>query len=204
MNGEWWIDDPRVRAFVGAVTPIFAADRPIADRLAEARPLFRNLLLTDGWLPDAFRRGDPQSGMGSQIGTWLLYRAEDRELTLFALVVEPGAQTPVHDHLRWGLVGVYDGEQLERVYRPTNSSGALALAEERVLARGDMYDLIPPRDDIHSVMTISPIPSISIHLLGGDIGCLWRHQYDVEAGLARPFRSGYSNAGCPDDRLITD
>jgi hypothetical protein len=54
--------------------------------------------------------------MGGGIGQWLLFRAGDRSLTLFSLVVPPEAQTPVHDHLAWGLVGLYRGTQDERIY----------------------------------------------------------------------------------------
>src|SRR4029450_9157896 len=54
--------------------------------------------------------------MGSGIGHWLLFRAADRSLCLFSLVVPPGAMTPVHDHLAWGLVGVYRGTQDEELY----------------------------------------------------------------------------------------
>ena len=41
----------------------------------------------------------------------LIFRAADRSLSLFSLVVPPGAATPIHDHLAWGLVGLYRGEQ---------------------------------------------------------------------------------------------
>ena len=54
--------------------------------------------------------------MGGGIGQWLLYRAEDESLSLFALVVPSGSSTPVHDHLAWGLVGLYRGEQDEEIY----------------------------------------------------------------------------------------
>jgi predicted metal-dependent enzyme (double-stranded beta helix superfamily) len=47
--------------------------------------------------------------MGGGIGQWLLYRAGDGSLSLFSLVVPPGSETPIHDHLAWGLVGLYRG-----------------------------------------------------------------------------------------------
>ena len=55
--------------------------------------------------------------MGGGIGQYALYRAEDGSLCLFSLVVPAGAATPVHDHLAWGLVGIYRGRQDETVYR---------------------------------------------------------------------------------------
>ena len=132
--------------------------------------------------------------MGGGIGQWLLYRAGDRSLSLFALVVPPGSETPIHDHLAWGLVGLYRGTQDEEIYAPRN--GALELVERRALAPGDFYVLIPPRDDIHRVRTTSAETSVSIHLLTNDTGCVWRHAYDATSGEARPFRSGYVNVAC--------
>jgi predicted metal-dependent enzyme (double-stranded beta helix superfamily) len=83
------------------------------------------------------------------------------------------------------MVGLYQGEQDEEVY--ARRDGALALVDQRALGPGDFYVLIPPRDDIHRVRTTSNVPSVSIHLLTNDIGCVWRHTYDPETGAESPF-----------------
>jgi predicted metal-dependent enzyme (double-stranded beta helix superfamily) len=132
--------------------------------------------------------------MGGGIGQWLLFRAADRGLSLFSLVVPPGAVTPVHDHLAWGLVGLYAGNQDEELYRP--GTGRLELERQRPLSPGDLYALLPPRNDVHRVRTTSAVTSVSIHLLANDTGCVLRHTYDEETGEAHPFRSGYVNAVC--------
>ena len=132
--------------------------------------------------------------MGGGIGQWLLYRAGNCSLSLFALVVPPGSETPIHDHLAWGLVGLYRGTQDEEIYAKRN--GTLELVERRALEPGDFYVLLPPRDDIHRVRTTSAETSVSIHLLTNDTGCVWRHAYDDESGEPRPFRSGYVNVAC--------
>ncbi|MFI5268422.1 MAG: hypothetical protein ACHQ7M_13705, partial [Chloroflexota bacterium] len=196
MADEWLMHEPRVEQFVGEVKRIFRQPAGIQERLAEARPIFRDLLMHDGWLPPRFAERDASSGMGEGIGIWLMYCSEEADLGLFSLVIDPGKQTPVHDHLCWGLVGLYRGQQNELVYRPRRGGQGVDLAEERLLERGGIYDLIPPEGDIHSVATASSEPSISIHLLGGDIGCMWRHRYDVVAGTVHDFRSGYSNRAC--------
>jgi predicted metal-dependent enzyme (double-stranded beta helix superfamily) len=134
--------------------------------------------------------------MGGGIGQWLIFRAADRSLAPFSLVVPSGAMTPVHDHLAWGLVGIYRGNQDEEFYRP--SGGRLELVRRRPLEPGDFYRLLPPRDDIHRVRTTSHQTSVSIHLLANDTGCVWRHTYDESTGEASPFRSGYVNAECLD------
>lgn len=193
-HDEWLLDTPLVRAFVdevrGAITRSASAEE--ACRLVE--PAFRRLLATPDWLPAAFQEDAPESGMGGGIGQWLLFRAADRSLCLFSLVVPPGSMTPVHDHLAWGLVGLYRGNQDEEFYEP--GDGRLDLLRQRPLEPGDYYVLLPPRDDVHRVRTTSDVTSVSIHLLANDTGCVLRHTFDEETGEARPFRSGYVNAEC--------
>jgi len=125
----------------------------------------------------------------------------DGALSLFSLVVPAGAQTPVQDHLAWGLVGLYRGTQDEEIF--AREHGGLELSERRALVPGDFYALIPPRDDIHRVRTTSPETSVSVHLLSNDTGCIWRHRYEPESGEVAPFRSGYVNAPCEDDAEVT-
>ena len=196
VRGEFVLDTPVVRAFVAEVEATIAgAASP--DAACEAiRPRFAELLRDPGWLPPEYQAAAPESGMGGGIGQWLLYRAGDGSLSLFSLVVPPGSETPIHDHLAWGLVGVYRGTQDEEIYAERN--GRLELVERRALRPGDFYVLIPPRDDIHRVRTTSDETSVSIHLLTNDTGCVWRHAYDAESGEARPFRSGYVNVACED------
>jgi predicted metal-dependent enzyme (double-stranded beta helix superfamily) len=190
------LDTPTVRAFIGDVRERIAGAASPADACAAIEPGFRDLLADPAWLPDVYLESAPESGMGGGIGQWLLYRARDRSLCLFSLVVPAGSMTPIHDHLAWGLVGLYRGTQDEEIY--AEHDDGLELSERRSLEQGDFYALLPPRDDIHRVRTTSAETSVSIHLLTNDTGCVWRHAYDAESGEARPFRSGYVNAPCDD------
>jgi predicted metal-dependent enzyme (double-stranded beta helix superfamily) len=191
---EYVVDTAVVRDFIGGVRAAIAAAGSPHEACERIRPGFAGLLADPGWLPPAYAAPAPESGMGGGIGQWLLFRAGDGSLSLFSLVVPPGAETPVHDHLAWGLVGLYRGTQDEEVY--ALGGGRLELTQRRALAPGDFYVLIPPRDDIHRVRTTSPETSVSIHLLTSDTGCVWRHAYDPDTGEARPFRSGYVNVAC--------
>jgi 3-mercaptopropionate dioxygenase len=197
MRAEFVLDTSVVRSFVADVRSTIAAAATPEEACEVIRPRFADLLADPDWLPDQFQAAVPESGMGGGIGQWLLYRAEDGSLSLFSLVVPPGSETPIHDHLAWGLVGLYRGAQDEEIYAVRN--GALELVEQRSLGRGDFYVLIPPRDDIHRVRTTSAETSVSIHLLTNDTGCVWRHAYDPGSGEARPFRSGYVNVACEDE-----
>ena len=194
---EYVLDTPVVRSFIDWVRAAISVAGSAADAVERIRPRFDDLLADPGWLPAAYQEPARESGMGGGIGQWLLYRAGDGSLSLFSLVVPASAQTPVHDHLAWGLVGLYRGTQDEEIFG--REAGVMRLSERRALRPGDFYALIPPRDDIHRVRTTSAETSVSIHLLTNDTGCVWRHAYDPDSGEERPFRSGYVNVPCGDD-----
>lgn len=227
---EFFLDAPAVHTFIADVRRMLADHLPpdrseageadIAAVLDVLQPHFAALLADQQWLPDKFAQPYAESGMGGGIATWLLFRAADRSLSLFSLVVPPGSETPIHDHLAWGFVGLYRGEQEEKVYRHTvdhtGEQAVLDVIEVNHLKPGDFYKLIPPDGDIHSVKTTSAAPSVSIHLLANDTGCVVRHAFDLTdahshdhshdhshehrdhggAATVRAFRSGYSNVAC--------
>lgn len=200
MTDEFLLDTPTTRRFIDQMRAGLGRGRP-GQALQALRPAFADLLSDPDWLPAAYRQPATEGGMGGSIASWLLYRAGDGNLSLFSLVVPPGAATPVHDHLAWGLVGLYAGEQDEEVFRragahDTPGTASLELVARNHLRPGDFYVLEPPEGDIHRVLTTSDVPSVSIHLLGNGTGCTWRHAYTPEDGGVRPFRSGWTNAPC--------
>ncbi|MEH1858238.1 MAG: cysteine dioxygenase family protein [Nostoc sp.] len=203
---QWFIESQELRSFVATVREISAStvgDRP--QTLARLEPYFQELLAQPEWLLEKFAQVNPESRMGGGIGQWLLYRAKDRSLSVFSLVIPPNSTTPVHDHLAWGLIGLYKGNQEETVYRRVDSGDAeghaqLQVTEVRSLQPGDIYRLLPPDGDIHAVKTTSQSASVSIHILGNDTGCVWRHQFIPESHSVKSFRSGYSNAPCKEEK----
>src|SRR5262245_41503882 len=153
------VDTPEIRALIGETQRITETVFNDAGRVAALRPAFARLLAADGWLPEEYARPDEASRMGGSIGQYALYRAEDGSLFLFALVVPVSAATPVHDHLAWGLVGVYRGEQEETVYQRLDDGrdpqrAQLEVRKRQTLHAGEFYTLLPPTDDIHFVQTV--------------------------------------------------
>ena len=198
---EFYTSSPIVRAFIATVQAARAHEPDPAHLAQTLKPAFGQLLANRGWLPTRFTKPYRRGGMGGGIGQYLLYRAADRSLCLFALVVPPGASTPVHDHLAWGLVGLYRGAQREDAYSLVSGdldagTAELRLADSYDTTAGDFYVLLPPTGDIHRVTTTSPEPSISIHLLGNDTGCVVRHRFEPDRGEVAAFRSGYTNIAC--------
>ncbi len=202
-NYGFLVDVPEIRALIAETERLTKDIANAAERVDALRPAFGKLLAADGWLPEAYASPDTKSGMGGGIGQYALYRAKDGSLCLFSLVIPSGSETPVHDHLAWGLIGVYRGRQDETVYRRLDdgqdaSRATLEVARRQTVKHGEFYTLLPPQDDIHYVKTVSKEPSISIHLLANDTACVTRHRFDPANGLVTAFRSGYSNAKCPD------
>jgi predicted metal-dependent enzyme (double-stranded beta helix superfamily) len=197
---EYLVDSPAMRRFIEAVNEVRSTRSNLNEIIQDIRPYFTDLMADKTWLPAEYQETSDQSGMGRGIGTWLLYHAADGSLSLSSLVVSPGTQTPVHDHLAWGLVGLYRGTQDEDVFERVDGAEVdghadLKLVESRALAEGDFYELLP-ENDIHRVRTTSEMTSVSLHLLGNDIGCIWRHRFEPEADRVEPFKSGYINVDC--------
>src|SRR5207302_7632483 len=88
-----------------------------ADAIDAIKPRFAALLADPDWLPQRYSVAAPESEMGGGIGQWLIYRALDGSLSLFSLVIPSRSETPIHDHLAWGLVGLYKGNQGKRSTR---------------------------------------------------------------------------------------
>jgi len=197
---EYYIFSRHVNEFIRHVNTVRARESDGSEIVAAIEPAFTRLLAVPDLLPEMFRQPKEDSGMGSGIGMWLLYRSGDGGLAFSALVVPPGASTPVHDHLAWGIVGLYQGEQDETVFTRTDDGAdeeraTLDTMVRRSLKPGDMYELLP-ETDIHRVTTISNVTSVSLHLLGNDNGCIWRHQFNPEESSVKPFKSGWLNVPC--------
>ena len=197
---QYVLDTPQLRRFIAVAHEARrAADGPEAT-IARIRPAFDALLADPTWLPMQYQEPSTESGMGRGIGMWLLYRAGDGGLAFSVLVLPSGVQTPVHDHLAWGLVGLYKGEQAEEVFGRHDHGeqegyAELQVTERNLLKPGDFYELLP-ENDIHRVRTTSPTTSVSLHLLGNDNGCIWRHRFEPEAQQVAPFKSGWLNVEC--------
>ncbi len=197
---QWFLEHPQLQTFIASVNRARQQHADPGSLLAAIRPDFEALLSHPSWLPSTYMHPAANSGMGGGIGMWLLYRSDDGGVAFSSLVVPAGSTTPVHNHLTWGLVGLYRGTQRETVYRRLDDGteegkAVLAVQDQIHLQPGDCYELLP-HNDIHSVYTTSAETSVSLHLLGNDNGCTWRHQFEPEQEKVTDFRSGWLNAPC--------
>jgi predicted metal-dependent enzyme (double-stranded beta helix superfamily) len=151
-------------------------------------------LLMEDFLAPEFRDVSDDRGYSQ----YLLYRSSDRNVAIVALVIAPGVRMPIHDHDTWGVTGLYQGSQVNRVFRQEESRGRSKLSQTRKqkLKSGDVAVILPPGEDIRMVEATSKIPAVSISVLGADIGCERRRMFEKRSGHAGEFVLGYSNAPC--------
>jgi predicted metal-dependent enzyme (double-stranded beta helix superfamily) len=100
----------------------------------------------------------------------VLHVAEDGSFSIASLVWRPGQSTPIHDHVAWCVVGVYEGTEFETRYRLHDLDGALYLEEVGVVehhSRAATW-VVPP-DDIHRVENRTGQTVVSIHIYGADL-----------------------------------
>lgn len=153
-------------------------------------PLAR-LVAAQGWLDASMtNQGEPAAH--------LLAKADDDAWSVVCVVFPPGARTPVHDHLIWGLVAVFDGVEEETVYKRLDDGSTPGYAKlEKVgvqrNAKGAISLVIPPEQEIHSIRNPGDTPSVSIHVYGGDLASMPRHRYDPDNGAVYDYQAEYAN-----------
>jgi predicted metal-dependent enzyme (double-stranded beta helix superfamily) len=124
------------------------------------------LLSEDGWLAPEHREPDVD-----HYRQHLLHVSPTRRLSIVALVWLPGQRTPIHDHVSWCVVGVYEGRERETRYRAVDVDGQRHLEEVGSVDAhpGHVEVIVPSQEDIHAVTAVGEGPTISIHVYGADI-----------------------------------
>lgn len=118
----------------------------------------------------------------------ILHVEPDGSFSVVALIWLPGQSTPIHDHVSWCVVGVYEGQEHEVRYQIKQDGAVSYLTEDGqgTNATGSTSALTPP-GDIHRVANQGPGQAISMHVYGADIGRLGssiRRRYDLEVRSA--------------------
>ena len=183
----------RLRIFVQDFTQLLDSTPTEADLLREGRELLSALVSHDDWLPADFARC-----VAERYQQNLLHCDARERFSIVSFVWAPGQKTAIHDHTVWGLVGVLRGEETSQRFALSGAGQPLIAAEKNVLRPGAVEVLLPSEGDIHEV-TNSGVggAAVSIHVYGGNIGRIERHEYDRDTGRRSRFVSGYSNSTLP-------
>jgi predicted metal-dependent enzyme (double-stranded beta helix superfamily) len=104
----------------------------------------------------------------------LLHVAPDGGFSVVALVWKPEQWTPIHNHVAWCVVGIYQGVEKEIQYEVRREGAETYLVEKRVrtATAGFADGLLPDGTDIHAVGNAGDGVAISIHVYGADLGKL--------------------------------
>lgn len=180
-----------IKEFSREVDAIIRKSSNESEVLKRVKPLLEKLIQVPGSVsPEAFAPRKDRFAMN------LMHMPKDASFSIIGGVWYPGQTTPIHDHLTWALIGVYDGEEREALFRRTDDGSNPRIAKiekvsERVNTKGHVTVL--GHRGIHRVDNVSGKPTTSIHVYGRDIGNTERHSYDPVTGQIGKFVSGYCN-----------
>ena len=180
-----------VRQFARDVGLIVRKYQDESEVLRHLNPLLSRLIRSPGSVPpEAFAPRQDRFAMN------LIHMPSDEMFSIIGGVWYPGQTTPIHDHLTWALIGVYDGEEREALFQRTDDGSNPKIAKiekvsERINTKGHVTVL--GHRGIHRVDNVSGKPTTSIHVYGRDIGNTERHSYDPVTGMIGKFVSGYCN-----------
>lgn len=180
-----------VAHFIREADAVIRSGGPEPEVLRGLKPLMERLVTTPGSVPrKAFA---PRK---DRFANNLIFRPNDRAFSVTGGNWAPGQTTPIHDHLTWAVVGVYEGKERESIYRRKDDGSDPKRAElEQVSARINEtgHVTVLGSAGIHRIDNVSAHPSLSIHMYGLDIGTAERHSYDPVTGAVGKFVSGYCN-----------
>jgi len=165
-----------LQEFIQDVDGIIRGYSSESETLLHLKPVLEKLVSSPASVPaKAFTPRKDRFAMN------LLQMPEDEAYSIIGGVWHPGQTTPIHDHLTWALIGVYEGEEREALFRRTDDGSNPRLAKiepvsERVHKKGQVTVL--GHKGIHRVDNISLRPTFSVHVYGRDIGNAKRHSYD--------------------------
>lgn len=110
---------------------------------------------------------------------------ESDDLTIFDVRVDPGIRYPAHNHGMAVLIGVYDGCEVNTIYRVGQGATAPIVAGEIQIRTG--VSRVLAEDVVHSVASIGAEPSRALHIYLGNLNKVDRTVWSPTTGEAHPF-----------------
>ncbi len=180
----------KLQSFIADARSIVSRNDDEVQVLRQLRPRLERLVSGDSVPKAAFKPRSDRFAMN------LIYMPEDKAFSVIGGVWTPGQTTPIHDHLTWALIGVYDGQEREALFRRIDDESDPKHAELRMVSErtnGKGHVTVLGESGIHRVDNPYTKPAYSVHVYGRDIGPTERHSYDPETGEISKFVSGYCN-----------
>ena len=114
------------------------------------------------------------------ITTWF----NSSELTVLHIVWPPEVDLVAHDHLMWAAIGLYGGQEHNRLFRSL-PDGSLEHRRAKTLNRGDT--ILLGHDTVHAVANPTREWTGAIHVYGGDYFRGGKHMWPLPDQPAVPF-----------------
>jgi len=111
-----------------------------------------------GWLPPERRRASHE-----HYARHLVFADPAERFSILALVWDRGQMSPVHSHLCWCAVGVYQGMLTETWYRESAPGVPVETGSARHPVGASTFD---PGKGIHRLANVSGVLAVSIHVYG--------------------------------------
>lgn len=106
------------------------------------------------------------------------------ELTALQVSTAPHIKSPIHNHLTWVVIGMYDGAEHNYFYR--RKGNGIELAEERTLRAGDVY--VMDENAIHAIVNPLAKPNGALHVYGANLKTQpGRSYWDPDSGKEEPY-----------------
>lgn len=145
----------RLRRFIGDMTSLTGGawqDRDEAAIVEVGAKLLGELVKHDDWLPEQAAKAPPHGYAQN-----LLWCDPFERFCVVSFVWAPSANTPVHDHEMWGLVGMLRGSETSLAFSRHPETGALVPGALTTLAPGDVEVLVPAPATRRVTSTRSPM-----------------------------------------------
>lgn len=160
----------------------FSLDQFVADaRAAAADP--SPIAATDQLMASTFGKiAAIRAGVPNMLEDEVLL-FEDETVSVWHERFLPTEEIPPHDHQLPALIGVYHGEERNRLYRKGN--GHLIPGGDLILRAGQTHVFGP--DDVHSVQALTGKPSLGLHIYLGPLTKVERSLFSWESGASLPM-----------------
>ena len=110
---------------------------------------------------------------------------EDQQVSVYWVRFDPHVKVPPHNHKIAAFLGVYEGVEVNELYRKTN--GGIELVKTRRMEPGDTLSM--GAEGIHGVFSEGDKASLGLHIYLGALTAVEREVFDPDTGEAMPFTS---------------
>ena len=108
---------------------------------------------------------------------------EDDQVSIYWVRFDPNVKVPPHNHKIAAFLGVYEGVEVNELYRQAN--GGIELVKSKRMEPGDTLSM--GADGIHGVYTEDGLPSLGLHVYLGPLTTIERDLFHPDTGQAMPF-----------------